>query len=296
MLPTHLLSLPDIAAHIEAQSGWWLFPSEPTIRGFLGDGDVFFVGDQPSTSPWPRTDRGRRAFYDGLEAAGLENAHLTDLVKSRAKAGALKHGLPADFNDHVELFRRELDLLKPRRVVAVGHLSECLLRAYVPEVAARLRYVTHFAFAVRSGVTDYPTRLAVAAGVRAPEPETLRAAAKAREPTSMSGLASMIAAIPGGVRPTTWTLRRDNRAHHHGVVFATGGWVYLDLSWRPSQDKPATRVGLFRLDVRGLLDAGCVRYDPKGVVGPRIRVRIVMRDDDTFVLQVRRGSPIHFLG
>lgn len=299
MPPAPPRPLPQLAAHIDAQPGWWRFPSEPAVQGFLGDGDVFFVGDQPSTSPWPESDRGRRIFYDGLVTAGLGNAHLTDLIKVRGRASASAESLPADFQVHLAFFREEFALLRPRRVVAVGRLCEQLLRAHVPEAARILGYVEHFAYAARPpGLADYPARLARAAGVTAPRGLASVADSRPRPPVAAEGTESGVAGLVTrvhagirGVRPITWTLRRDNNAHHHGVVSLSDAPVFLDLSWRPSKDDPETPVGLFRLDLRRLLQGGFIRHEPDGVASGRARVRVVMRTDDTFALQVRTGAP-----
>jgi hypothetical protein len=267
------------------------------VRGFLGDGDVFFVGDQPSTSAWPVTDRGRRTFYGGLARAGLGNAHLTDLVKARGRASALADGLPADFEVHVALFREELALLRPRRVVAVGELSWRLLAEHVPEVRPMLTTVQHFAYAARPGkVPDYRSQLARAADVPVPDPGPSRPSAPSKGPAdTFSGgeLVKRVPCVPAGVRPLVWTLRRDNHSHHHGVVTWTGERVYLDLSWRPTKDGPSTPVAVFHMDLRGLLAGRFVRYEPEDVVGSRLRLRVVMRDDNSFALQVRSGSPVY---
>ena len=100
-----------------------------------------------------------------------------------------------------------------------------------------------------------------------------------------------VASVPPGIRPLRWTLRRDNRAHHHNVVAWSGGPVYLQLAWRPSKGAPVTAVGTYKLDLAALLEAGCVRYEPDSVVSDRVRVRVVMNDDETFSLQVRAGGP-----
>ena len=68
--------------------------------------------------------------------------------------------------------------------------------------------------------------------------------------------------------------------------------MYLKLAWRPNKGAPAKHVGIFRLDLAALLKAGCIRYEPEGVVGDRFRVRVIMRPDNSFALQVRSGDPI----
>lgn len=297
MQPSTPRSLEELAVLIDGRPGWWRFPSEPVVRGFFGDGDVFFVGDQPSTSAWPVSDRGRRTFYDSLARAGLGNAHLTDLVKARGRASALADGLPPDFDVHVALLREELALLRPRRVVAVGELCRRLLAEHVPEVRPRLATVQHFAYAARPGrVPDYPSRLARAADMPVPDPVPPRPSAPSPPPADTSSGAALVKrvpCVPPGVRPLLWTLRRDNHGHHHGVVTWTGERVYLDLSWRPAKDRPSTPVAVFHMDLRGLLAGGFVRYEPEDIMGSRLRVRVVMRDDNTFALQVRSGSPAY---
>ena len=288
--------LQRLARRIDATPAWWRFPSEEQVGGFLGAGEVFFVGDQPSTSPWPRHDRGRRLFYDGLVAAGLGDAHLTDLVKRRGRASALRDGLPDDFDLHLAFFREELALLQPRRVVAIGRLCEELLRAHVPEVRDRLAYVTHFAYAIRPpGVDDYPQRLAHAADTPTPPRRARRRTVDPRPtpspPRTGGALVWAIRSVPPGARASSWTLRRDNRAHHHGVMTWHGGTAYLELAWRSTRGATARPVGMFALDLGGLLAGGFVRYEPAGTVGPRLRVRVVMRDDDSFALEVRPGTP-----
>ena len=289
----HHQLLHTLVSAIDARPDWWRFPEESGVRGFLGDGEVFFVGDQPSTSAWPVADRGRRIFYDGLKAANLGNSHLTDLVKRRGKSSTLKSGLPVDFARHIAFFREELTLLQPRRVVALGRLCERLLREHVPEVVPRLTYVYHFAYAARAGVLrDYTERLDHAARAESPIRGAVRRTVSATPENfnTTDRLIEVVATHPQGVQLLRWTLRRDNRAHHHGVVTWKGGAVYLKLAWRPSKGMAAEPVGLYRLDLRTLLASAYVRYEPDGVVGNRVRVRVVMRADGTFALQVRASA------
>ncbi|MGA3056820.1 MAG: hypothetical protein ABSE70_02105 [Candidatus Limnocylindrales bacterium] len=142
-------TLAELAAIIDGHPDWWRFPADGPVRGFLGTGPLFIVGDQPSTSPWESSHRHRREFYGLLTSLGVGNAHLTDLCKKRGSAGALRSGLPHDFAAHVAFFRQELAILRPTRVVALGDYADRLLRAHVPEIVPILTKMWHFGYAVR---------------------------------------------------------------------------------------------------------------------------------------------------
>ena len=140
-----------LAERIHSQKDWWLFPDQGSIQGFMGTDPVFIVGDQPSKSEWPPEHPNRRAFYGLLQKIGAPNVHLTDLYKKRGECGALRTGLPDDFEEHVNLFRREIEILQPIRIVALGHLAHQLLMQHVPECKPMLRLIWHFSYAVRYG-------------------------------------------------------------------------------------------------------------------------------------------------
>lgn len=143
-------ALHDLAGRIEQRPGWWLFPSEAVVRGFAGTGPVFLVGDQPSTSNWPESDPNRRVLYDTLEAVGLANAHITDLYKRRGPASALRSGtIPEDFSEHLAIFREEVQILRPTRIIAMGALAQELVWRHLPELRSLIRGVWHFAYVNR---------------------------------------------------------------------------------------------------------------------------------------------------
>jgi len=99
-------------------------------------------GDRPSWGEWPYENRWRRRLYDTLVHLGHADAHLTDVYKGRGASTWLKDGdVPADFERHVQLLRRELDLLKPRRIVAMGHRATRLLAKHLSERNERGRRV-----------------------------------------------------------------------------------------------------------------------------------------------------------
>jgi hypothetical protein len=145
-----------LATIIDSLPDWWRFPEDGSVRGFLGTDQLFIVGDQPSTSPWPPSNRNRRAFYELLSRIGASNAHLTDLYKKRGHSGYLRTGVPADFATHLTFFREELKILQPKRIVALGKLAHDLLARHIPEVRPFLGQIWHFSYAVRSGrLTDW---------------------------------------------------------------------------------------------------------------------------------------------
>ncbi|MGH9896809.1 MAG: hypothetical protein ACREA0_33380 [bacterium] len=88
-----------------------------------------------------------------------------------------------------------------------------------------------------------------------------------------------------------WTLRDDNQGHHHGVVRLSESPLYLALSWKETAADPEQPVGVFRLDLRGLLEAGYIRHDPVGSSGDDVRLRVVRRADGTFWIQAKDAGP-----
>jgi len=140
---------------------WWLFPTQDPIQGFLGTGDIFIVGDQPSTDEWGPKNLNRIMFYKTLENVGLQNAHLTDFYKKRGFSNTLEQGLPDDFPDHVDLLREEIQILKPKLIVGLGQLAQRLLIQNLPEWNISIPRIWHFSYVVREGVSpeQYKTNI-----------------------------------------------------------------------------------------------------------------------------------------
>ena len=84
--------------------------------------------------------------------------------------------------------------------------------------------------------------------------------------------------------------------NHHGVVHLGESPLYLDFSWRRSARDPIQFVGIFRLDLPGLLAQGFVRTEPKDSYGPEIRLRIVRARDGDFYIQVKQDGPQLLMG
>jgi hypothetical protein len=131
--------------------GAWLFPAEENgVSGFAGLAPILVIGEQPSLSPWPPGDKGRRCLYDALLACGAGQAHLTDIVKSRGGKGECTHWTQwprEQLQPHINLLRRELDELDPDRnakLILLGDDARGLFSRHFPKHAASARVVPHF--------------------------------------------------------------------------------------------------------------------------------------------------------
>jgi hypothetical protein len=110
----------------------WFFPPHNGVEGWRGTGPVFFVGLNPSTTEFP--NEADRRFYAALAAHGLNDAHLTDILKERASTGRLQHLLqdPGTMERHRRYFLEELRILQPRLIVGVGQQAQQRLEQWLP--------------------------------------------------------------------------------------------------------------------------------------------------------------------
>ncbi|HHT9152730.1 MAG TPA: uracil-DNA glycosylase family protein, partial [Candidatus Hypogeohydataceae bacterium YC40] len=98
------------------------------IKGFLGTKDIIFLGLNPSYGAFPSDND--KFFYDCLSNRDFENAHITDLIKIRAKGKGSKHEsidkLHEDkriVKEQVEFLKREIEIIEPKIIVTLG--KEC---------------------------------------------------------------------------------------------------------------------------------------------------------------------------
>ena len=108
-------------------------------------------------------------------------------------------------------------------------------------------------------------------------------------PADDAQLCAVVDHVPAGASQRSWTLRVDNHAHHHGVVRLGESPLYLELSWRATKSAAVKRVGLFRLDLHGLLQSGFIRHERNAVSG--VRLRIVRDERGQFYVQVKEDGP-----
>jgi len=141
----------------------WLFPQRGAVGGFLGTAPIVIVGWRPSWSSFP--DEGaNKLFYEFLTEFGLENVHLTNVIKSR---GNKDDPDPDNFALHEDIFVRELEILNAwhgvaplgrayERVAALtsNHGSKPILR--LPQYAS-MSYGVDQVSAFRKAIGDLAT-------------------------------------------------------------------------------------------------------------------------------------------
>jgi uracil-DNA glycosylase len=152
---TKAQQLKALYEEIIADKNKWTFPALEDVRGFLGTGPVMVVAARPSMARFDprRVVAGRDAvslLYKALQKDAVvgHNAHVTDYIKTRARGGA---AWPEDLQAEARLFERELDIVQPRWLIALGEEVFLTLRhpAAVRGIALGARPVLHYAYARR---------------------------------------------------------------------------------------------------------------------------------------------------
>jgi uracil-DNA glycosylase len=128
----------------------WFFPKSDGVNGWGGTDQVMFIGLNPSSGRFP--SRATDLFYRELKRHGFGNAHLTDVFKIRSTPAELKSirdnatlvGL------HREYLSKEIDILKPDLLVALGDDTFKILQSWLgPIRRPRLVKIHHYSWASR---------------------------------------------------------------------------------------------------------------------------------------------------
>jgi uracil-DNA glycosylase len=122
----------------------WLFPTRGSVKGFLGTSAVMLVAERPSTGSFGGP--ADYLLYSLLEKYGVADAHLTDVIKSRGKVG---DPYPVDMSAHRRVFDREIEILKPRLVLAFGKKVYDLLQFSLAGSGISVRAIWHYSYARR---------------------------------------------------------------------------------------------------------------------------------------------------
>ncbi|PKO04922.1 MAG: hypothetical protein CVU41_14270 [Chloroflexi bacterium HGW-Chloroflexi-3] len=104
-------------------------------------------------------------------------------------------------------------------------------------------------------------------------------------------LCQRVESIPAGATTRKWVLNDATNSNHHEVVRLEESPLYLQFSWRHSSKDPIQFVGIFQLDLPGLLQQGYVRLENDESNSPEIRLRIKHKNDGNFYIQVNDDKP-----
>lgn len=150
---TKAQQLEALYKEIIADKNKWTFPRLGKVQGFLGTGPVMVVAARPSMARFDaaRVGAGRDAvtlLYRALAKNAVfgHNAHVTDYIKTRARGGA---AWPEDLQAEARLFERELDIVQPRWLIALGEEVFLTLRHPAAVRGIPLGAVWHYAYARR---------------------------------------------------------------------------------------------------------------------------------------------------
>jgi len=119
----------------------WLFPKVESVKGYYGTGlcerygkKVMFVAERPSRPSRGKLYRGGKSkqaiemFYKALKRLNLENAHLTDFIKTRARAGEWSY---KDIKENLAIFEEEFNVINPDVIITLGQNSFSWLSLYL---------------------------------------------------------------------------------------------------------------------------------------------------------------------
>ena len=108
--------------------------------------------------------------------------------------------------------------------------------------------------------------------------------------TQSDELVRRVEAAPAGVKLRRFTLRDDNAQHYHRKMGIIESHVYVQLAWRANAKSQIHSLGVFLLDLRGLLSAGYIRPERPNWED-EVRVRFYHASNGMIYLQVKQGSP-----
>jgi hypothetical protein len=111
-----------------------------------------------------------------------------------------------------------------------------------------------------------------------------------------SELCQKVQAAPAGAKIRKWVLNDSTNSNFHNIVHLDESPLYLHFSWRRSARDPIQFVGIYRLDLPGLLRNDYVRPEPKHSYSPEIRLRIVRARDGDFYIQVNQDKTRLLMG
>lgn len=119
----------------------WFYPEYNKVKGWLGIQPIMFVGPNPSCNTFPT--RYTDFFYEQLEKNGFGNAHLTDLIKIRARNDDADTVIDKAFNEQIKFFEEEIKIIEPKIIVMMGDRAKRKLEEFNYE-DKRIYFIYHY--------------------------------------------------------------------------------------------------------------------------------------------------------
>jgi len=126
----------------------FFFPEADGVKGFYGDGKIWFIAPKPSSQGSFPT-RHDELLYETLKEFGFSNAHLTDISKIRGK---VVDEIPEEeLEQNRPLLEREIEILEPELLVTVGNNAQTALEQLGVAPLIEKNHIRHYSWASRWG-------------------------------------------------------------------------------------------------------------------------------------------------
>lgn len=130
----------------------WFFPEHNGVKGYLGTARLILAAINPSYGQFP--SKPVSFFYDCLSEFGLQNVHITDIIKSRLSNSQLVE-LRRNEELYNEVLKKNINWLKQEikiidkdlnvRIVGIGKEAHDILKKYFKEKVADM-WLHHYAW------------------------------------------------------------------------------------------------------------------------------------------------------
>ena len=124
----------------------WFYPEYNGVKGFLGIQDIILLGLNPSSGTFP--SQKDKKLYALLKEKRLENIHITDFIKVRAKNTQVSDLLRNTtlISEQVAFLKKEIAIIKPKIIILLGMRCEQLLKEYIPGVTCKVVRIKHYGY------------------------------------------------------------------------------------------------------------------------------------------------------
>ena len=130
----------------------WFYPEYDGVKGFLGTNKIVFAGISPSYGMF--TSKPVKFFYECLKKYGFENAHITDIIKSRLTRKQFNR-LKDDsklfdliLGKNIEWLNQELKIIDSNlnvKIIGIGKDALHILKRYFKDMVDE-NYLPHYSW------------------------------------------------------------------------------------------------------------------------------------------------------